>query len=105
LDQPDLSNKEIDALVRFSSPPALMVYWLATGSARARDRVWRYEKTLRHIQPVVDGEYLKTLGLKPSPLFSRLLRAVRDALLDGEIQTEAEERALVDRLLEKWGKA
>ena len=28
------------------------------------------------------------LGLRPSPLFSRLLSAVRDARLDGEIHTE-----------------
>ena len=46
---------------------------------------------------------LKELGLKPSPLFSKLLDAVRGALLDGEIHTPEEERALVARLLEEWG--
>ncbi len=105
LDQPSLSNAEIDALLRFSSTPALMVYWMVTDSPRVRRRVWHYEKTLRHIQPTVDGEYLKSLGLKPSPLFSRLLHAVRDALLDGRIETEEEEKALVDRLLREWGEA
>ncbi len=42
-----------------------------------------------------------SLGLKPSPLFSRLLNAVRDARLDGEIHTVDEEKALIARLLDE----
>jgi tRNA nucleotidyltransferase (CCA-adding enzyme) len=103
LSKPGLKNHEIDALLRFSGTPALMVFWLATESELARERVWTYQKELRCIQPALDGEYLKSIGLKPSPLFSRLLQAVRDALLDGEIRTEDEEKALVDRLLVEWG--
>jgi tRNA nucleotidyltransferase (CCA-adding enzyme) len=99
LDRPDLSNHEIYALLRHSRTAALLISWLYTDSERVRDRLWRYESELRHIQPIVDGAYLKSLGLKPSPLFSRLLSAVRDARLDGEIQTVAEEKALIDRML------
>jgi tRNA nucleotidyltransferase (CCA-adding enzyme) len=100
LDRPDLRNREIDALLRYSSTPALLILWLRTDSDRVRERLWRYEQELRRIQPVVDGEYLKGLGLKPSPLFSKLLFAVRDAKLDGEIRTEEEEKALIAHLLE-----
>jgi tRNA nucleotidyltransferase (CCA-adding enzyme) len=100
--QPGLTNRQIDALLRTSSTPALMVYWLATRSNSARERVKHYEQELRRIQPVVDGEYLKSLGLKPSPLFSRLLEAVRNAKLDGKIETVQEEKALIDRLLDEW---
>ncbi|NLF14107.1 MAG: hypothetical protein GX597_20180, partial [Anaerolineaceae bacterium] len=39
------------------------------------------------------------LGLRPSPLFRRLLDAVRNARLDGEIETVEEEKELVARLL------
>ncbi len=99
LQQQDLSNHEIYALLRFSSSPALMILWLCTGSVRVREWLWYYETELRHVQPEVDGEYLKGLGLKPSPLFSKLLHAVRDARLDGEIETMEEEKALVARLL------
>jgi tRNA nucleotidyltransferase (CCA-adding enzyme) len=67
--------------------------------------LWRYETELRHVQPVVDGEYLMGLGLKPSPLFSKLLNAVRDARLDGEVHTAEEEQSLVARLLEEWEEA
>jgi tRNA nucleotidyltransferase (CCA-adding enzyme) len=99
LDRPDLSNHEIYALLRHSRTSALLICWLYTDSERVRDRLWRYESELRHIQPIVDGAYLKSLGLKPSPLFSRLLSAVRNARLDGEIQTLAEEKALIERML------
>jgi len=102
LAQPKISNRELYALLRFSSSTARMIQWLCTDSERVRQRLRLYEAELRQVQLAVDGEYLKKLGLKPSPLFSRLLNAVRDARLDGEIHTEEEERALVDSLLEQW---
>jgi tRNA nucleotidyltransferase (CCA-adding enzyme) len=101
LDHPDLSNREIAALLRYAGTPALMIQWICTGSERGRRRLWRYESDLRHIQPVVDGAYLKSLGLKPSPLFSELLSAVRGARLDGLISTEEEEKALIAEMLEE----
>jgi tRNA nucleotidyltransferase (CCA-adding enzyme) len=105
LDQPNLKNREIYALLRHSSTPALMIHWICTGSARVRRRLWRYETELRHVTPLVDGTYLMSLGLKPSPLFSRLLNAVRDARLDGEIHTEEQEKVLIAQLLEEEGAA
>jgi tRNA nucleotidyltransferase (CCA-adding enzyme) len=99
LAQPDLSNREIFALLRYSSTPSRMIQWLCTGSERVRERLWRYETELRHVRPTVDGEYLMSLGLKPSPLFSKLLSAVRDARLDGEIHTVEEEKGLIAHLL------
>jgi tRNA nucleotidyltransferase (CCA-adding enzyme) len=99
LTQPELSRRECYALLRYSSTKARLIHWLSTDSECVRQRLWCYETELRHVQPVVDGDYLKSLGLKPSPLFSRLLSAVRDARLDGEIQTAEEEKALIHRLL------
>jgi tRNA nucleotidyltransferase (CCA-adding enzyme) len=103
LDRPDLSNHEIYGLLQHISSGVLLARWLCTPSERVRDRLLRYETELRHVQPEVDGDYLKSLGLKPSPLFSRLLNRVRDARLDGEIHTAAEEKALISRLLERNG--
>jgi len=99
LGRPDLSNRELAALLRQSSSAAVLVHWLCAASEPVRERLWHYETRLRHVQPAVDGTYLKNLGLKPSPLFRRLLQAVRDARLDGEITTEEEEKALIARLL------
>ncbi|MEJ2207531.1 MAG: CBS domain-containing protein [Anaerolineae bacterium] len=63
LDQPELSNREVYALLRYSSSASRLVQWLGTDSERVRRRLWCYESELRHVQPQVDGEYLKGLGL------------------------------------------
>lgn len=58
----------------------------------------QYEATWRHIQPTITGHTLKEMGLRPGPQFRTLLTAVWAAKLDGLVQTEAEERALVTQL-------
>ncbi|HSJ58333.1 MAG TPA: CBS domain-containing protein, partial [Anaerolineae bacterium] len=99
LDRPDLTNAQIYALLRRTGSEARFVTWVGSHSERVRDRLLLYETELRHVEPVVDGAYLKSLGLKPSPLFGELLDAVRDARLNDEIETEEEEKALIARRL------
>jgi poly(A) polymerase len=54
--------------------------------------------------PLVTGEDLKALGLKPGPEFKRLLDAVREAQLEGRVRTKEEALKLVEELLREWGK-
>jgi tRNA nucleotidyltransferase/poly(A) polymerase len=49
-------------------------------------------------RPLIDGSTLIHHGLTPGPQFSDLLEQVRDAQLDGEIKTQQEALAMVDRL-------
>jgi poly(A) polymerase len=53
--------------------------------------------------PLITGEDLKQKGLKPGPLFKRLLDAVREAQLDGTITSREQALDMVDRLLTEWG--
>jgi poly(A) polymerase len=48
--------------------------------------------------PLVTGEDLIALGLKPGPLFKRLLDAVREAQLENRVTTMAEALSLVQQL-------
>ncbi len=48
--------------------------------------------------PLITGEDLKQLGLKPGPQFKQLLDALRDAQLNGEVRTFEESRALALQL-------
>lgn len=49
--------------------------------------------------PLITGDDLKNRGLQPGPFFKTVLDAVREAQLDGTIQTVAEAWELVERML------
>ncbi|MBC8264914.1 MAG: CBS domain-containing protein [Anaerolineales bacterium] len=86
-------------LLEHYSGPAIFVMWIATDSKSVRERLELHHRTLRFVEPEIDGEYLKAMGLQPSPLFGRILSALRDARLDGEVSSLEEEKSLVEELL------
>lgn len=59
----------------------------------------QYVKSWRHIKTAVTGADLRAAGLKPSPQFTILLDQLRAARLDGQVTSEAQEQALLARLL------
>ena len=50
------------------------------------------------MSPTLNGEDLKTMGLKTGQKYKRILEALMDERLNGEITTDAEERQLAERL-------
>jgi tRNA nucleotidyltransferase (CCA-adding enzyme) len=80
---------------------ALAACWLALdGSDAARQVLGDYLGRLRFVEPRVDGHALRALGLPPGPEFGRILAELRNAWLDGEISSEAEERRRLASLME-----
>jgi hypothetical protein len=77
----------------------LAVAWVATNRKRLRERLLRYHTEWRVVETEITGDHLKAMGLRPSPLFGRLLGALRDARLDGRVSTGEEEQALLGKLL------
>jgi tRNA nucleotidyltransferase (CCA-adding enzyme) len=88
-------------LLEHYSEPAIFVLWIATDSELVREQLGLYHHRLRFVEPEIDGERLKAMGLKPGPLFGHILSALRDARLDGEVTSLEEEKALVEKLLAK----
>jgi tRNA nucleotidyltransferase (CCA-adding enzyme) len=86
-------------LLKHYSGPAIFVLWIATDLEPVRERLELHHRKLRFVEPEIDGEYLKTMGLRPSPLFGQILSALRDARLDGEVTSLEEEKVLVEELL------
>jgi tRNA nucleotidyltransferase (CCA-adding enzyme) len=91
----------IYGLLKHYSLPAIFVLWVASDSEPVRERLELYHRELRFVEPEIDGEVLKAMGLKPSPLFGHILSALRDARLDGEVTSLEEEKAFVEKLLAK----
>lgn len=77
----------------------LAVAWVATDRRRLRERLLRYQTEWRLVETELAGDDLKEMGLKPGPLFGRLLAALRDARLNGKIGTREEEKAFLEKLL------
>lgn len=59
----------------------------------------RFVKDWRHVRPYTDGNTLKERGLPPGPDYKRILDRLRDAWLDGAVNSQEEEVGLLDRLL------
>jgi len=88
-------------LLHTHSPRALQVARLAADDPRVRANVEWFTRELRDVKPSVGGAFLQSLGLRPGPAYGRVLSALRDALLDGEVQPGPAEEAFVRELLAK----
>jgi tRNA nucleotidyltransferase (CCA-adding enzyme) len=101
-DLPSLAGTKPSAwTARLDSTPRLAAYaiWLETGIPELQN----YVSAWRHIHPATNGDLLKARGLEPSPRYREILAALRNARLDGEVQNEKEESALLAQLLIKSG--
>ncbi len=80
------------------NPTSVRIAALLADEPLARERLERYLAEWRHVRPAVRGDLLRALGVPPGPVYKEILRAVRRALLDGEIRTLEEQRELLERL-------
>ncbi|HEV8243275.1 MAG TPA: CBS domain-containing protein [Nitrospirales bacterium] len=54
--------------------------------------------TYQHMKASLTGSDLKAMGLQPGPLYKKILDRLLDARLNGEVKTEADERALAKKI-------
>lgn len=59
----------------------------------------RYLSSWQHVKPRINGGDLKERGLPPGPRYAEILGKLRDAWLDGEVQTAKQEQDLLENLL------
>ncbi|HEY1407473.1 MAG TPA: hypothetical protein VF434_00945, partial [Promineifilum sp.] len=55
--------------------------------------------TYQQVTPSLTGADLGAMGLKPGPQYKRILSRLMDARLNGEVTSDAEERAMAARLV------
>jgi len=92
------SRSEIYRAFEGRSPESLLFLLAKTGDERVKSSVVEYLKELRHIEPIVSGDDLKKMGLKPGPVFGEILREAFDAQLDGELKSRYQlEKFLISR--------
>ncbi|MGC9398642.1 MAG: CBS domain-containing protein [Anaerolineae bacterium] len=91
---------KVVALLEPLTSPLLAASWLIVEAEDVRQKIYRYWTTWRHVEPRLDGDDLKALGLEPGPIFQRILHRLRALQLDGEIETEADEIAVVQEMID-----
>ena len=81
--------------------PRIAIYavYLATSNERLQALLWSYIDQWAFIDPLTTGDDLRQMGLPPSPAYGHILAALRDAWLDGEVQSAEEEQALLQKLV------
>jgi tRNA nucleotidyltransferase (CCA-adding enzyme) len=98
----DLSPSEAVEILQEKSEETLIAIWLAAvDQDRVRELIDDYLRTWRHVGTIADGDTLREMDLPPGPAYRQILWRLRAARLDGEISTEKQERALLERLVEK----
>lgn len=95
LEAPGLQPSTTCGLLDPHYPLVIMAAVLATDSQAVRQRLEAYLADLRFVAPSLDGNDLKAMGVPAGRKLGWLLRALKDARLDGKVATKEEEETLV----------
>ena len=96
--RPPPTPAETYRLLSGRSAETLLLLMAKTKSESVKRRVSAYLTTYQQTKPVLTGADLKAMGLKPGPQFKKILDCLLDARLNGQVTSEAEERALVKQI-------
>jgi tRNA nucleotidyltransferase (CCA-adding enzyme) len=76
--------------------PSISVY--AVYLMRKEPALRDYLVSWRKIKPTITGEDLKKRGLEPGPKYAEILRQLRAAWLDGDVNSKEEELRMLEKL-------
>jgi tRNA nucleotidyltransferase (CCA-adding enzyme) len=103
LQQP-LRPSHIYRLLEPFDSDSLLVGWLVCEDDVGRAQLAQFQRELRGIKPLIDGDYLRhTLGIPPTPLYREIIDGLRSARLDGQLLTLADEQAWLEQWLRQHG--
>ncbi len=96
-----LNSKPSQVTSQLDQVPSLAIYaaYLSSKDTAFRDLLQRYTFEYRQVRPHIGGKTLIAAGLAPSVDFTKILKKLREARLDGEINTDEEEEAFFQALL------
>lgn len=93
------SPSQIVARLEGITPLALYATYLACDNVQIREILKKFVTDWKYVNPTIDGHDLRARGLPPSPVYRKILDALRVAWLDGKITTQEHETSLLDELI------
>ena len=98
LTDPQQRPSEVAAILDRAQPAVLLLLSLVEEDSLLQERLNCYMQTWRHVRPALDGRDLQELGLPRGPGYGQIMRRLRAALIDGEIDAGAPEHKLAKEL-------
>lgn len=95
LEDPEISRAQIFSLLHGYALTAIQANYIAMEPDKGRKAIDLYLRKLRTVKPLLTGNDLLKMGIKPGPRMQEVLIALHEAKLNGETSTRAEEEALV----------
>jgi tRNA nucleotidyltransferase (CCA-adding enzyme) len=99
--QKDLSRSGIYRLFAPHAEPVIFLCWLASEEDLVKGWLELYHSELSSVKTMIDGGYLRSMGLPPGRLYTQILGELRDARLDGRVSTLEDEKAEVQRIISR----
>jgi tRNA nucleotidyltransferase (CCA-adding enzyme) len=98
---PELTPSSIYHILEHHHPETIQAATLATDSEPVKQRLELYLSTLRFVELSLSGNDLKKMGVPEGKKMGVLLKALKEAKLNGEVTTREEEKKLVRKWLAK----
>ena len=94
LDRSALKPSQVYYLLQDYEPLAIQANALASDPSVAQSYLQLFLTKLRYARTSLSGEELKRLGISAGPEMGRILQALHEARLDGDVRTKADETKL-----------
>lgn len=98
LSSPGLAPSLVYEILHGYSLIAIEANALGAGSETAAEHIGLYLNVLRHVNPALTGEDLLKLGVPEGPKIKEVLQRLREARLDGKIDSRKDEEQVVRKL-------
>ncbi len=84
--------------------PVYGVYALhcITGDEMLKRKLEKLATSWRFVAPILNGDDLRERGIPPGPHYASILNEIRSAWLDGQVSSAAQERSLLDSLVQEF---
>jgi tRNA nucleotidyltransferase (CCA-adding enzyme) len=98
---PRMMNPPSIIATRLDGLSSLAIYtnYLGTDNPRVKEILHTYVTRWKDLRSALTGDDLRAKGIPPGPVYSRILTMLRNAWLDGEVSSAAQEEELLARLL------
>ncbi len=100
LNWPELNPSQVVAFLEGLPSETLLLAYALAEEGPVKEHLEDYITGLRNIHPEFDGSDLKEMGLRPGPLYRRIIERLKQAVLDGDVSGFQEERDFVIKYLE-----